>query len=39
VAKDETLAVQLMEDHLSNVEASLTLDRKLPNSDIAMALA
>ena len=39
VAKDETLAVQLMEDHLSHVEASLTLDRKLPNSDIAMALA
>ena len=39
VAKDEALAVQLMEEHLSNVEASLTLDRKLPNSDIAMALA
>jgi len=38
-AKDEALAVQLMEEHLSNVEASLTLDRKLPNSDIAMALA
>ena len=31
--------IQLMEKHLGNVEASLTLDRKLPNSDIAMALA
>ena len=39
VAKDETLAVQLMDEHLSNVEASLILDRKLPNSDIAMALS
>jgi len=39
VAKDESLAVQLMEEHLGNVEASLILDRKLPNSDIAMALA
>jgi DNA-binding GntR family transcriptional regulator len=38
-AKDEALAAQLMEEHLRNVEASLTLDRKLPNSDIAMALA
>jgi len=39
VAKDEALAVTLMESHLRHVEDSLTLDRKIPNNDIAMALA
>ena len=39
VAKDEKLAVKLMDEHLSHVEASLTLDRKVPSNDIAMALA
>ncbi len=38
-AKDATLAVQLMENHLRNVVANLTFDRKPPTSDIAMALA
>ena len=37
--KDETLAVQLMNDHLTHVEASLTFDRKIPTHDIALALA
>ncbi len=37
--KDEALAVQLMNDHLIHVEASLTFDRKIPTHDIAMALA
>jgi DNA-binding GntR family transcriptional regulator len=37
-AKDETLAVQLMNAHLLQVEQSLTLDRKLPPDDISMAL-
>jgi DNA-binding GntR family transcriptional regulator len=39
VAKDEELAVKLMDEHLSHVEASLMLDRKVPSNDIAMALA
>ena len=39
IAKDEKLAVELMEKHLRNVEASLTLDRKIPHNNIAMALA
>jgi DNA-binding GntR family transcriptional regulator len=38
-AKDETEAVRLMNEHLSNVMANLTFDKKLPTSDIAMALA
>ena len=38
-AGDETLAVQLMNDHLAHVEASLTFDRKVPTHDIAMALS
>ncbi|MDR7377656.1 DNA-binding GntR family transcriptional regulator [Rhodoferax ferrireducens] len=38
-AKDEALAVQLMDEHLKSVEASLTFDRKIPSNDIAMALA
>jgi DNA-binding GntR family transcriptional regulator len=39
IAKNENLAVELMEKHLRNVEASLTLDRKIPMNNIAMALA
>ena len=39
IAKDEALAVQLMDDHLRNVEEGLALDRKVPSNDIAMALA
>jgi len=38
-AKDEALAVKLMDDHLRNVEEGLALDRKVPSNDIAMALA
>ena len=38
-AKDETLAVRLMDQHLHAVEANLTFDRKIPSNDIAMALA
>ncbi len=38
-AKDEALAVRLMEQHLHGVEANLTFDRKIPSNDIAMALA
>lgn len=38
-ARDEARAVQLMQTHLSNVMANLTFDRKLPTSDIAMALS
>ncbi len=37
--KDEDLAVKLMDQHLRNVEEGLTLDRKVPSNDIAMALA
>ena len=39
IAKDEDLAVQLMDEHLRNVEQGLALDRKVPSNDIAMALA
>lgn len=39
IAKDENLAVQLMDEHLRNVEQGLALDRKVPSNDIAMALA
>ena len=38
-AKDEDLAVKLMDEHLRNVEEGLALDRKVPSNDIAMALA
>ena len=38
-AKDEDLAVRLMDEHLRHVEENLTLDRKVPSNDIAMALA
>jgi DNA-binding GntR family transcriptional regulator len=37
-AKDEELAVRLMNEHLSNVEESLTFDRKLPASELSLAL-
>ncbi len=39
VAKDENLAVKLMDEHLRNVEEGLALDRKVPSNDIAMALS
>ena len=39
IAKDENLAVKLMDAHLRNVEQGLALDRKVPSNDIAMALA
>lgn len=35
VAKDEALAVRLMEEHLLNVVSNLTFDRKPPASDIS----
>lgn len=38
-AADETRAVQLMTDHLLNVEKSLAFDRKVPSNDISMALS
>ncbi len=38
-AKDEELAVRLMDDHLLHVEQSLTFDRKVPSNDISMALS
>jgi DNA-binding GntR family transcriptional regulator len=38
-ARDEALAVRLMDEHLQHVEQGLTFDRKLPSNDIAMALA
>jgi DNA-binding GntR family transcriptional regulator len=38
-AKDETRAVQLMDEHLMHVEESLALDRKIPTHDVAMALS
>lgn len=38
-AKDEALAVQLMQTHLVHVEENLMFDRAVPSSDIAMALA
>ncbi|CAN5329338.1 GntR family transcriptional regulator [soil metagenome] len=38
-ARDEERAVRLMTDHLQNVEANLTFDRKVPTSDIALALS
>jgi DNA-binding GntR family transcriptional regulator len=38
-ARDEALAVRLMNDHLMHVEQSLTFDRKVPTNDISMALS
>ncbi len=38
VAKDEALAVRLMEEHLLNVVSNLTFDRKPPSSDVTHAL-
>ncbi|WP_367849592.1 GntR family transcriptional regulator [Rhodoferax sp. WC2427] len=38
-AKDEALAVRLIDEHLHNLESNLTFDRKIPSNDIAMALA
>jgi DNA-binding GntR family transcriptional regulator len=37
-AKDESLAVQLMNDHLLHVEENLTFDRKRPANELSMAL-
>ncbi len=37
--KDEATAVQLMDEHLRHVEASLTFDRKLPTNDLSLALS
>jgi len=38
-AKDEMLAVQLMDKHLLSVEKNLAFDRKVPTNDISMALS
>jgi DNA-binding GntR family transcriptional regulator len=38
-ARDEELAVRLMDEHLKHVMANLTFDRKPPSSDISQALA
>ncbi len=38
-ARDESLAVRLMTDHLLNVEQNLAFDRKVPSNDISMALS
>lgn len=38
-SKDEALALRLMDEHLQNVEASLTFDRKIPSHDITQALS
>ncbi len=38
-ARDEELAVRLMNEHLLHVEQNLTFDRKVPTNDIAMALS
>jgi DNA-binding GntR family transcriptional regulator len=38
-ARDEKLAVKLMEEHLLHVEESLAFDRPVPTHDIAQALA
>ena len=37
-AKDEALAVRLMNEHLMHVEENLTFDRKLPTNDLSLAL-
>jgi DNA-binding GntR family transcriptional regulator len=38
-AKDEALAVRLMDEHLLNVERNLAFDRKVPPNDLSMALS
>jgi DNA-binding GntR family transcriptional regulator len=38
-AKDEELAVRLMNEHLLHVEENLTFERKLPVSELSLALA
>ena len=38
-AGDAAQAVQLMQQHLDNVEAGLTFDRDLPTNDLSMALS
>lgn len=38
-AKDEELAVHLMNEHLLHVEEGLTFDRKLPTNDLSLALS
>lgn len=38
-ARDEALAVRLMNEHLIHVEETLTFDRKVPANDISMALS
>jgi DNA-binding GntR family transcriptional regulator len=38
-AKDEALAVRLMDEHLAHVEAGLTFDRTVPTNDISVALS
>lgn len=38
-AKNEALAVRLMDEHLQHVEAGLTFDRKLPTNDLSLALS
>ena len=38
-AKDEALAVRLMDEHLAHVEENLAFDRKLPANDLSLALA
>ncbi len=38
-AKNETLALRLMNEHLLNVERGLKFSRKIPTSDLSMALS
>ena len=38
-AKDEGLAVRLMDEHLLSVEKNLAFNRKVPTNDISMALS
>jgi DNA-binding GntR family transcriptional regulator len=38
-ARDEALAVRLMEQHLLHVEAGLAFDRKSPTNDLSLALS
>lgn len=38
-ARDEALALRLMDEHLRHVEAALTFDRKVPGNDISLALS
>lgn len=38
-ARDEALAVRLMEQHLLHVEAGLAFDRKTPANDLSLALS